>query len=50
MRKDAGSTALSSAVNAALLKMKADGRLATLQKKWFGTTFETPDAVDNPGI
>lgn len=50
MRKDDGSAALAAAVNTALLKIKADGRLATLQKKWFGTTFSTPDSVENPGI
>jgi polar amino acid transport system substrate-binding protein len=34
-RKDADSAKLMDAVQAALLKMKADGRLATFQKKWF---------------
>ena len=30
--------------------MKKDGRLATLQKKWFGQAFETPDTVTDPGV
>ena len=29
----------------AILEMKADGRLAELQEKWFGVTFDTPDKV-----
>ena len=49
-RKDADSAKLMDAVQAALLKMKADGRLATLQKKWFGDSFETPDTVTTPNI
>jgi len=32
------------------LKMKADGRLATLQKKWFGDSFDTPDTVTAPNL
>jgi len=31
-------------------KIKADGRMAELQKKWFGATFETPDAVKDPAF
>ena len=50
MRKDGGSASLVSAVNTAILKMKADGRLAAMQKKWFGTEFATPDSVDRPDI
>ncbi len=49
-RKDADSAKLASAVDAAILKIKADGRLAKLQKKWFGDSFETPDAVTTPNI
>ena len=49
-RKDADSAKLMDAVDAAILKMKKDGRLGTLQKKWFGQTFETPDTVTEPGV
>lgn len=33
------------AVDASIIKMKHDGRLAALQKKWFGTEMPTPDQV-----
>ncbi|MBS7544223.1 transporter substrate-binding domain-containing protein [Ancylobacter oerskovii] len=36
---------LMDAVDAVLVKMKHDGRLAALQKKWFGTEMATPDQV-----
>lgn len=49
-RKDADSASLLDAVDAALMKMKADGRLATLQKKWFGATFTVPDSVTSPNV
>lgn len=49
-RKDADSTKLMDAVDAAILKMKKDGRLAALQKKWFGDAFETPDTVTDAGV
>lgn len=49
-RKDADYAALMDAIDAALLKMKADGRLAALQKKWFGLAFNTPDAVTDPAF
>ena len=49
-RKDADSAKLMDAVQAAILKIKADGRLATFQKKWFGDSFETTDAVVTPNI
>ncbi|RFC62201.1 amino acid ABC transporter [Fulvimarina endophytica] len=42
--------ALLDAVNDALLKIKADGRLGELQKKWFGQTFDTPEAVTDPNV
>ena len=45
-RKDADYAPLMDAVQAAMLKIKADGRLATIQKKWFGDSFDTPDSVD----
>ena len=47
-RKDADAAKLADAVDAALLKMKRDGRLATLQKKWFGASFDTPDHAPAP--
>lgn len=49
-RKDADYAGLNDAIKAAILKMKADGRLAALQKKWFGDSFETPDAVADPSF
>jgi polar amino acid transport system substrate-binding protein len=49
-RKDADYAGLNDAFDKALLKLKADGRLATLQKKWFGDSFDTPDAVTNPAF
>ena len=48
--KDAEHKALADAVEAAILKMKADGRLAALQVKWFGASFDTPDAVTDPAL
>ena len=41
---------LADALTAEILKMKADGRLAALQKKWFGAAFDTPDAVTAPAL
>lgn len=49
-RKDADSASLMDAVDAAVLKIKRDGRLAQLQKKWFGESFVTPDAVPDPAL
>ena len=49
-RKDADYASLADAVQAAMLKIKSDGRMATIQKKWFGTTFETPDSVPTPNF
>lgn len=43
-RKDADYKTLMDAIDAAILDMKKDGRLAEFQKKWFGVTFDTPDA------
>jgi len=48
--KDADHAPLMDAIDAALLKIKADGRMATLQKKWFGASFDTPDAVKDPAF
>ena len=49
-RKDADYAGLMDAVQAALLKIKADGRMATMQKKWFGTSFDTPDEAPTPNF
>jgi polar amino acid transport system substrate-binding protein len=49
-RKDADYASLMAAVDAAMLKIKADGRLAAIQKKWFGLSFETPDKVSDPQV
>jgi len=38
------------AVNAALMTIKEDGRMAELQEKWFGQSFETPDEVTDPNV
>ncbi|KQZ48880.1 amino acid ABC transporter [Rhizobium sp. Root149] len=49
-RKDADYAPLMDAIDAALIKMKGDGRMAKLQEKWFGTKFDTPDTVKEPAI
>ncbi len=49
-RKGDDDKSLMAAVDAALVKMKKDGRMAALQKKWFGVSFDTPDAVTTPNI
>ena len=49
-RKDADYGPLMAAIDAAMLKIKADGRLAAIQKKWFGLSFETPDKVSDPQV
>lgn len=49
-RKDDDSAKLMEAITAAMLKIKSDGRLANIQKKWFGDSFETPDAVTTPAL
>jgi polar amino acid transport system substrate-binding protein len=38
------------AVNAALVKMQEDGRMAAIQKKWFGRESELPKTVPEPLI
>jgi polar amino acid transport system substrate-binding protein len=48
--KGGDSATLADALSAEILKMKADGRLAALQKKWFGAAFSTPDAVTDPAL
>ena len=47
-RKDAASASLMNAVDAAIDAMKADGSMATLEQKWFGTTFDMPAKVSDP--
>ena len=49
-RKDPAYASLMDAVDAIILKMKSDGRLAQLQQKWFKTTFTTPDKVTDPAV
>ncbi len=49
-RKDADSASLMQAVNDVMAKMKKDGRMAELQKKWFGIVFDTPEAVTKPEL
>ncbi len=49
-RKDPEYAGLMDAVDAVILKMKSDGRLAKLQEKWFKTTFNTPDRVTTPAV
>ncbi|WP_245489106.1 transporter substrate-binding domain-containing protein [Mesorhizobium sp. M7D.F.Ca.US.004.03.1.1] len=45
-RKDADSETLIAAVNDAIAAIKADGRFAELQKRWFGAAVELPAIVD----
>ena len=49
-RKDADSASLVAAIDTAMNKMKADGRMEALQKKWFGITFDTPATVTDPAL
>ena len=49
-RKEADFKSLDDAVDAALLKIKKDGRMAKLQQKWFGATFDTPETSIEPNI
>jgi polar amino acid transport system substrate-binding protein len=48
LRKDADSKPLADAFNAALVKMHGDGRLAALQKKWFGVAMDAPTSMPTP--
>lgn len=41
---------LNKAVAEAMAKIKADGRMAKIQKKWFGVEFDTPAEVTDPAI
>jgi polar amino acid transport system substrate-binding protein len=38
------------AVNAAIVKTEGDGRMATIQKTWFGQTFDLPKTVPDPQL
>ncbi len=38
------------AINAAILKVEADGTMAKIQKKWFGETTDLPKTVPTPTI
>ena len=49
-RTDPDYASLMDAVQDAMLKIKGDGRMATLQKKWFGASFDTPDSVPTPNL
>jgi polar amino acid transport system substrate-binding protein len=49
-RKDAPYASLNKAVAEAMAKIKADGRMAKIQEKWFGTTFDTPAEVTDPAL
>lgn len=48
--KDADHAPLADAASAAILKIKADGRLAKIEQKWFGATFDLPDTVPTPNF
>jgi len=47
-RKDADADSLIAALDAAMLKMHDDGRLAALQKKWLGAEMDVPKADFDP--
>jgi polar amino acid transport system substrate-binding protein len=47
-RKDADADSLIAALDAAMLKMHADGRLAALQKKYLGAEMDVPKADFTP--
>ena len=38
------------AINAAILKVEADGEMAKIQKTWFGQTMDLPKTVPEPSI
>lgn len=48
--KKADDQALLDAVQAALVKIKGDGRMKAMQEKWFGTSFDTPDVAPEPAF
>ena len=47
---DADHASLNEAVAAAMAKIKADGRMGKIQKKWFGVEFDTPAEVKDPAL
>jgi polar amino acid transport system substrate-binding protein len=49
-KKDADSQSLMDAVDAAIVKMHKDGRLAAIEKKWFGLVMDTPDTIPPPNF
>jgi len=50
-RKDADSKALIDAIDAQIVAMEKDGRMAVIQKKWFGAPMQIPmQPIDNPGV
>ena len=50
VRKEAGSESLIKAVNAAILKIKKDGRMAKIQQTWFKNTMDLPDTTPEPTV
>lgn len=49
-RKDEDAKSLMDAIDAAIIKIEEDGRMAELQKKWFGTTMDLPKTLPEPGF
>lgn len=49
-RKDDDSKSLMDAIDAAIVKIEQDGRMAELQKKWFGTVMNLPATLPEPGF
>ncbi|MFS2009034.1 transporter substrate-binding domain-containing protein [Azospirillum sp. CT11-132] len=49
-RLDENDKSLIEAVNAALVKIQKDGRMATIQKKWFNISQELPTTVPEPQL
>ena len=41
---------LTDAISASLVKQQEDGRMATIQKKWFGQSFALPKTVPQPSL
>ena len=50
VRKEPASESLIKALNAAILKVKKDGRMAKIQQKWFKTGMDLPDTVPVPTV
>jgi polar amino acid transport system substrate-binding protein len=48
-RKDDDSKPLMDAIDGVIAKMHKDGRLAEIQKKWFGVAMDVPDTFPTPG-